>query len=84
MNVPIVAGDIDDDGYKPRFVRVSIAALPYIRFFFLYRIQNERSDGKSVNIPNILAAAGVISHAECNYKLLCNLLISIRGSIFIV
>ena len=23
MNVPIVAGDLDDKGYKPRFVRVS-------------------------------------------------------------
>lgn len=32
MNVPIVAGDIDDDAYKPRFVRVSIDRR-FCRFF---------------------------------------------------
>lgn len=23
MNIPIVSGDIDEDGYKPKFIRVS-------------------------------------------------------------
>lgn len=38
MNVPIVAGDLDDEGYKPRFVRVSSnGTLRSNRFAFVYK-----------------------------------------------
>jgi uncharacterized membrane protein YesL len=35
MNDPIVAGDIDDDGYKPRFVRVR-ASFMLILFMLIF------------------------------------------------
>lgn len=35
MNVPIISGDIDDEGYKPRFVRVS-----FYHFFLFFKVRN--------------------------------------------